>query len=74
MDYPTLITIRCLHCGPVAATDASFIRGTVETVLALAGGQAPLAAMTCPLCRDEVRARDIKWDDPLPAFDAEVRR
>lgn len=62
-DYPRVIIIRCRHCGAIAVTDPSVIRGTVDIVRALQQGHAPLGAMTCPLCHDEVRARDVELGD-----------
>ena len=54
-----MLTITCLHCGPVRVEDAAEVRYITGIVTARAVGHAPLGAMTCPLCRDEVRARDV---------------
>jgi hypothetical protein len=54
------VTIRCSHCGPIDVKDkavADYVRGILA---ALAIGHAPLGAITCPLCRDEVRAKDVQ--------------
>lgn len=53
------MTVRCRHCGPVDVTDPEVARANADVLDALAQGHAPLAAMTCPLCRDEVRAKDV---------------
>lgn len=74
MTYPELLTIHCRHCGPIATTDAAVIRGTVDTIVALRLGHAPLGAIACPLCHDEVKARDVDVHDELARFDAAVRR
>lgn len=76
MTIDTLsVTVNCRHCGPVRVTDATVANGLRDTVTALRDGYVPLAAMTCPLCCDEVRSSDIVIDgDALAHFDAEVRR
>ena len=57
---PHTIVIRCRHCGAVAVSDPAVVRATLDIVDALAQGHTPLAAMTCPLCGDEVRAKDVE--------------
>ncbi len=57
-----MLTITCSHCGPVRVEDEPTARYVIGIVAALAIGHAPLGAITCPLCRDEVRARDVKMD------------
>lgn len=59
------MTITCLHCGPVLVDDPSFVAGVRSVLAGLAIGHAPLGAITCPLCRDEVRSRDVR-DDGAP--------
>lgn len=63
-----MLTIHCRHCGPVRVTDegtAHYVRGIVD---ALKVGHAPLGAITCPLCRDEVRAKSVTLDAPTNPF------
>lgn len=57
-----MLTITCAHCGPIRVEDAIEARYVRGLVSALAAGHAPLGAITCPLCRDEVRARDVRPD------------
>jgi hypothetical protein len=59
------MTITCLHCGPVAVTDAATVAYVGRIVNALAMGHAPLQAITCPICHDEVRSRDVSDLPPL---------
>jgi hypothetical protein len=58
------LTIACRHCGPVVVPDAdtAYVR---RIVAALAVGHAPLGAITCPMCLDEVRALDVQEAPPL---------
>lgn len=53
------MTVRCSHCGPVNVTDPAYVLAVKQVLNALAVGTAPLGAITCPLCRDEVRVRDV---------------
>jgi hypothetical protein len=52
--------ITCPHCGPIHVTDPAVILATQRVLSALVAGDAPLGAITCPMCRDEVRSRDVK--------------
>ncbi len=62
-----MLTITCLHCGPVRVEDEPTARYVSGIVAAIAIGHAPLGAITCPLCRDEVRARAVTFDEPAVA-------
>lgn len=61
-----MLTITCPHCGPVRIEDAIEVRYVRGIIDALAVGHAPLGAITCPLCRDEVRARAVVEDTRRP--------
>lgn len=54
------MTITCPHCGPVTVEDRTFVLAVRQVLDALSVGAAPLGGITCPLCRDEVRAKDVR--------------
>lgn len=48
------IDLTCLHCGPVREDDPAAVR-TIRGILdGFAVGNAPLGAICCPLCGEEV--------------------
>lgn len=53
------MTVRCLHCGPVRIIDPPTVRANQDILDALSQGSAPLAAITCPWCHEEIFARDV---------------
>jgi sarcosine oxidase delta subunit len=55
-----MMTITCPHCGPIRVTDPAFVLAVQHVLSALAAGAAPLGAITCPMCRDEVHSSAVK--------------
>lgn len=57
------MTVKCLHCGPVDVTDPITVRHYEAIMDTFAVGGWTHAAITCPLCSEEIIfPRDVVRD------------
>lgn len=53
------MVVTCISCGPVNVSDPTTVKAYAAIVESFKVGNAPVMAITCPLCHDEVRVKDV---------------